>query len=176
MVNLPPKSVLEDTIKNLRSNGGGSAQFEIRARLVDGLKTEVKVGNHTVYIDGPAALGGADTAPRPGAYTLVALAGCITFMFAWHASLNDIPIDSLTITIRGNHDLLPMFDPETGWPGFKDVEVEVEVSTPRPEDLSKLLNVIRAGAPILQTFVKPIPVKFRVNINERRVRDEVVMV
>jgi uncharacterized OsmC-like protein len=176
MVDLPPKATLKKTIDELRSSGGGTADFEISARLISGLRMEVKVGGHTLYIDGPASLGGTDTAPRPGAYALVALAGCITFMFAWHASLNDIAINSLHIMIRGSHDLLPMFDPETGWPGFRNVEVEVNVSTDKPEELSKLLNVIKDGAPILQSFIKPIPVKLRVVINERRIRDEVVMI
>ncbi|MFP3211622.1 MAG: OsmC family protein [Thermocladium sp.] len=173
---LPPKATLEKTIDELRSNGGGSTDVEISARLIKGIRTEVKVGDHTLYIDGPPSLGGTDTAPRPSAYALVSLAGCLTMMFAWHASLNDIKIDSLNITIRGSHDLLPMFDPETGWPGLKNVEVEVNVSTDKPEELSRLLNVIKDGSPVTQTFIKPIPVRLRTVINKRRVRDEVVMV
>ncbi|BDR93029.1 OsmC family protein [Vulcanisaeta souniana] len=172
MVQPVDKRVLEGSISKWREGGNAYVSVEVSSRLASKAKVEVKIRNFSVTMDTSSALGGDDNAPRPGELLLASLAGCITQIIAWNSALHDISLEDVSITIRGRHELLSMFDPSVGWPGFNDIVIEVNVKTPEWDKFEKyVLPYIVAESPVLQTLVKQVPVKLRVSVNDKQRRD-----
>ena len=170
------KKVLSETLSKFRESGNAYAEFGVSARCVGGPKVEVRIRDHVVRMDTAPFLGGEDSAPRPGEVVLAGLAGCIIQVIMWNSALYDVPIEDLTVNVRARHELVSMFDASAGWPGDVDVQVEIYVKTPEPEKFEKyVMPYIAVKSPVTQTFVKPVPLRWVVTVNERR-RQEVYIV
>ena len=170
------KKVLSETLSKLRESGNAYSEFEVSARSLGGPKVEVRIRNHVIRIDTAPSFGGEDSAPRPSEVALAALSGCIMQVIMWNSALHDVPIEDLTINVRARHELVSMFDPSAGWPGEANVQVEIYVKTPEPEKFEKyIMPYIAMESPVTQTFVKPIPLRWVVTVNERK-RQEVYIV
>ncbi len=120
-----------------------------------------QIGEHTVMVDEPAAFGGGDSAPSPADLVLAALGSCQEIMYSALASAMDIPLESVTIHVKGNldlHGLMGMGDGKIP-PGFQDLSFETHLSSSADDaTLKKLVDAVEAQCPILDTLVRPIKV------------------
>jgi uncharacterized OsmC-like protein len=75
------------------------------ARLVEGLRCEVTgPRGETVYTDMPPALGGANSAPRPGWMFRAAIASCATTVIAMRAARLGVALRTLEVNVESESD------------------------------------------------------------------------
>ncbi len=115
-----------------------------------------------LVIDEPAAFGGGDTAVSPADLILAALGSCQEIMYSALASTMDIPLDAVSVKLKGNLDLrglLGMGESEQIPPGFLDISFETTIKSPASEeDLQRLIDTVEKQCPILDTLRRPIKV------------------
>ncbi|WP_037306071.1 OsmC family protein [Amycolatopsis orientalis] len=140
-----------------------AVSFSVANALKPGTATrvDVRVRDHTLTVDEPAALGGTDTSANPVEYALAALGSCqvITYQF-WAAKLG-VPLDGVKVTVDGDIDLHGFFGfSESTRPGFGDVRVSVELSGPAGAEVYEdLKRQVDEHCPVLDLFRNPTPVK-----------------
>ena len=77
----------------------------LTARLVDGLRFEVKGGGgELVFTDMPAMMGGEGSAPNPGWLMRAALAACTATVIAMRASRRGIALTTLEVVAESDTD------------------------------------------------------------------------
>lgn len=82
-----------------------SKSAPLTARLVDGLRFEVKGGGDEVlFTDMPAAMGGDGSAPNPGWLMRAALAACMATVIAMRASRSGIALTTLEVIAESDTD------------------------------------------------------------------------
>ena len=136
------------------------ALFQTTGTGGDGVRTEIRIGRHSVLVDEPPALGGTDDAPNPVENALAGLLSCqvVTYRF-WAAKL-DIPLDDIAIDVEGDLDVRGFFGfDEAVRPGFGEVRVSVRLSGPaEPERYRELAAAVDAHCPVLDLFRNTTPV------------------
>ena len=80
-----------------------------RSRWKGGFACESKIRDHTVHMNEPTALGGADTAPNMVENVLAAYGSCLTVGYALNAALRGIKIKDLKVEVEGDLDLAGFF-------------------------------------------------------------------
>lgn len=73
-----------------------------RVRVTTGTqhyRTEVEAGNHTMVVDEPFALGGADLGPTPFDLLCVSLASCTTITLRMYADRKEWPLEKVTASV-----------------------------------------------------------------------------
>jgi uncharacterized OsmC-like protein len=126
------------------------------------------IGKHIVMVDEPAAFGGGDSAPSPADLILAALGSCQEIMYSALASAMDIPLESVTIKLKGNLDLHGLMGMGEGKipPGFLDLSYETYLNSSADEtSLKKLVDAVEAQCPILDTLVRPVRVTGKAILN-----------
>ncbi|OZM71436.1 osmotically inducible protein OsmC [Amycolatopsis antarctica] len=140
-----------------------AASFTTHATLVPHTRTrvDVRVRDHKVTVDEPAALGGEDTAANPVEYALASLGSCqvITYQF-WAARLG-IPLDAVEVTVEGDLDLRGFLGFSfSARPGFSGISVRVELSGPADaEQYAELRRQVDEHCPVLDLFRNETPVR-----------------
>ena len=82
-----------------------SKSAPLTARLVDGLKFEVKgAGGELVFTDMPAVMGGEGSAPNPGWLMRAALAACTATVIAMRATRRGIALTMLEVVAESDTD------------------------------------------------------------------------
>jgi len=131
------------------------ATFEAHNNLVGPTEVAVKVGSgHTLTVDEPEALGGANAAANRVEYALAALGSCQAVTYrVWAAQLG-IKLDKVEIGIDGDIDLRGFFDIGDGIrPDFNAVRIRVSLSGPESDGRYKeLAAVVDAHCPVLDLF------------------------
>jgi uncharacterized OsmC-like protein len=139
------------------------ALFRATGRGVAGVRTEIRVGRHTVTVDEPSALAGQDVAPNPVESALAGLLSCqvVTYRF-WAVQLG-IPLDDVAVDVEGDLDVRGFFGLDDAVrPGFTDVRVAVRLSGPASdEDYRRLHAAVDEHCPVLDLFRRPTPVSTR---------------
>jgi putative redox protein len=70
--------------------------------FIDGFRTDVRVGPHTLTADEPASVGGTNAGPSPYGLISAALATCTSMTIRMYASLKKLGLASATVTV--SHD------------------------------------------------------------------------
>lgn len=139
-----------------------NAHFVFRAAATpDGtVGSVVTARTHTVRVDEPAALGGADTAANPVEVYLAALLSCQVVTYRFWAQRLGITVDDLTITAEGDLDVRGFFGlDDTVRPGFQAVRVRVRVRGPESaERYTELQQAVDAHCPVLDLTTGVTPV------------------
>jgi putative redox protein len=137
------------------------AAFHAQSRLGDGVNSSVAIRQFTVGVDEPPGLGGADTAPNPVEYILVALGSCQEITYRLYADALGIPLDGVSVRLTGAIDLRGFFNVQQDVrPGFQGIEAEVILDSPASEaDLQRLKAVVDAHCPVLDILRNPTPVQ-----------------
>ena len=65
-----------------------------------GFLQEVVSGNHHLLADEPVSVGGADAAPGPYDYLLIALGACTSMTVGLYARRKQFPLENITISLR----------------------------------------------------------------------------
>jgi len=104
------------------------AEIKVTAHAGNSTMTEIRTGNHTIYIDEPPFFGGEDQAPSPVATFLASLAGCINAIGQWVAKEMSINIQSLEMEITGEVDSKCFCQgDESVRAGFSSIRVSLEL-------------------------------------------------
>ncbi|MFZ1909763.1 MAG: OsmC family protein, partial [Burkholderiales bacterium] len=82
-----------------------SRSAPLTARLVDGLRFEVRGGGgELVFTDMPAMMGGEGSAPNPGWLMRAALAACTATVIAMRASRRGVALSTLEVVAESDTD------------------------------------------------------------------------
>jgi uncharacterized OsmC-like protein len=138
----------------------GVVYFSVASRGEGGLHRTVKVREFEVDVDEPPSLGGHDKAANPVEFALVALATCQEISYHLHAAALGIPLNDVSVQLRGSLDLRGFFatDP-TVRPGFQDIQGSVKFdSSASHEQLAALKESVDRHCPVLDLFRHPTPV------------------
>jgi uncharacterized OsmC-like protein len=155
------KSVMERTIKAIKlrpSIGQGTAITTVRIR--GGLTADVEDGPWKMIADEGAELGGAGLGPDPGVFTRAGLGSCLAIGYVMWASVMDVPLDSVHVTVKTDYDARGSFAVDDGLPpGWAAVRYTTTISSPAPEarvremidyadQHSSVLDIIRRAIPV----------------------------
>ncbi len=155
------KAALEATVDALTLNpGAAQVRQAVESELLEACEVRVRIGDWTVSVDEPPALGGSNQAPSPTQYALAALGSCQAVMYRLWAERLGLQVERLEVRVRGDLDvrgLLGLADEARS--GFRSVEVEVAIDSPEPpQRLAELRRAVDRHCPVLDVFVAPVPV------------------
>ena len=135
------------------------ATFRVDSRQADGLRSDATIRSFAVAVDEPPTLGGADTAPNPVEYALLALASCQEITYRLHADHLGIPLDSVAVSLEGDLDLRGFFGVDHSVrPGFREIRGTVTLeSQASPDELARLKAHVDAHCPVLDLVSNETP-------------------
>jgi uncharacterized OsmC-like protein len=142
--------------------------YRAQTRLVRGLRCAANVRRFpTLFVDEPWDLGGEDSSANPMELLLVALGTCQEVIFSAYAAVMGIPLDAVSVTVKGFLDLRGMLAmDESISAGYQRVTYETMIeSTADHEQIRKLVGVVEAHCPLLDTLRRPIEVIGSVFLN-----------
>ena len=116
--------LVRDTRSALSSGAPDDAlrTFRVESQQSSGLRSDVRIRQFEIGVDEPPTLGGADTAPNPVEYALLALATCQEITYRLHADHLGIPLEKVAVTLEGDIDLRGFFAvDEAVRPGFRAI-------------------------------------------------------
>ena len=140
------------------------ATFRSESSLQEGLQSRVVMRDHTITVDEPEALGGADTGPNPVELILGALGSCQEITYRAYATALGIPLETVSVELDGDIDLRGFFavDPEVR-AGYQRIKGKVTlVSSADEASLHKLRDAVNAHCPVLDILTNPVPVELSV--------------
>lgn len=113
-----------------------------------------------ITVDEPPDLGGANAGPNPVEFVLVALGTCQEIMYSAYAAVMGIPLDSVSVTLRGYLDLKGLFGIDPHVPsGYTRIELDTVIDSPAdPRKVQELVNMVQTHCPVLDTLIRPIEV------------------
>ena len=140
------------------------AVFRSTSHLVDGLKCEVRSGDHSMTIDELEMLGGTNQGPNPVEVVLSALGACQEITYRLYADKLEIPVTGVEVEVLGKIDLCGFFAVDDNVrPGYTDVMANVKIeSTASDEDIQRLIEAVDAHCPVLDIISNSTPVKINV--------------
>ena len=140
------------------------AVFRSTSHLVDGLKCEVRSGDHSMTIDEPEMLGGTNQGPNPIEVVLSALGACQEITYRLYADKLEIPVTGVEVEVFGNIDLCGFFAVDDNVrPGYTDIMANVKIeSTASDEDIQRLIEAVDAHCPVLDIISNSTPIKINV--------------
>jgi uncharacterized OsmC-like protein len=126
----------------------------------DGVRSEIRIGRHTVVVDEPPALGGADEAPNPVENALAGLLSCQVVTYRIWAAKLGVPLDDIAVDVEGDLDVRGFYGLDDAVrPGFGEVRVRVTLSGPAdPERYEELAAAVDAHCPVLDLLRNTTPV------------------
>ena len=161
---IPIRKVLDETRTLLAEHPElGRTATVARADLVDQVRTRVHVGRHTFETDEAQVAGGQGTAPSPIELALGALAACEAVAFRYWAELLDLPLDAVTVRVRGEGDLRGFFGFDPSVPsGLTAIRVSAEVRGPRTgpaRRYGELHDAVQSHGPLLVALAHGVPIQ-----------------
>jgi putative redox protein len=117
--------------------------------------SKATVRSHTVFVDRPAAKGGADRGPLGGEYLLVALGGCFSSHLLAAIRAREAPISGVRIAVNGTLDGSPE--------RFTAFEVAVDATCEDRELLEKMVAIAERACQVIGTLRQAAPVAVIVN-------------
>ena len=165
------KEAVSKTAQMVADNpNNGKLVYQADTKWEGDVKCSAKIRNFApLIIDEPAAFGGGDTAVSPADLILAALGSCQEIMYSALASTMDIPLQEVSVKLKGNLDLrglLGMGEADDIPPGFQDISYETILkSSADKETLKELVAAVENQCPILDTLQRPINVSGHVTFN-----------
>jgi uncharacterized OsmC-like protein len=118
-----------------------------------GVAARATARSHTLTIDEPPMLGGADQGPTPVEYLLAALGGCLSVVIAALAPAHHVTLEDLTVHVEGDMDLDGFRELQPVRPGFQAIRVTVEVASSAPaEAIAALVEHAERVCPVKDTL------------------------
>ena len=150
------------TIADSIAEDPGRAQVRLTVgnELVDGCEVDVAIGSHRVTVDQPVGLGGADAAPTPVEYALLALGSCVATTYRFWSEKLGMRLDQVRVDVSGDLDLRGMFGLDhTVRPGCSGVELRVTLGGPEAAASYEMLaRTVDEHSPVLDLFAGGTPV------------------
>lgn len=124
-----------------------------RAQRIDGLRSLVTVGDHTVVVDPLPEEGGTGTGMSAPQLFAAALAACIVGFIANSCRLHNIPLTRLEVELTA-----PV---QSGPRRIGDMEAVVRMEPEPPEEVRRHLLAVARRATLLNTLARPPRVTIR---------------
>jgi uncharacterized OsmC-like protein len=126
----------------------------------DGVRSEIRIGRHTLVVDEPPALSGEDAGPSPVETALAALLSCQVVTYRLWAAKLAIPLETVDVDVVGAIDLRSFYGVDDSVrPGFGDVTIRVTLGGPAGEErYRELATAVDAHCPVLDLFSHATPV------------------
>lgn len=154
----------------------GKATAATKIRLYDGTTCEVTHKHWTFKVDIGKGEGGNDAGPGPGILERGALGSCLAIGYSQVAAVMDVPLDGIEVTVESDMDARGMLGIDERPPGFLALRCKVRIESPAPaEEVMKVVEKTERHSPVLDDFLRPIPIKRTVTIHngkEKRVETE----
>jgi len=143
----------------LRKAPEGKTVFRrgVESRQVEAYRSEIKARDFTVVIDEPEAFGSTNAGPTPLEMMMAAFAACQEVTYRLHATLLDIPLEKVSVSISGAVDQRGLFGVSDDVPsGLQDVRVSVSlVSSASAEQIARLNAAVDKYCPVLDSLRRP---------------------
>lgn len=123
-----------------------------------------------IIVDEPQELGGQDSAVNPVELVLAALGTCQEIMYSAYASVMGVPLDEVTVKVRGYLDLQGLLglDPNVP-PGYQRIEFQTDIeSSASEEELQKLIDSVETHCPVLDILQRAQQVSGSVHVAGRK--------
>lgn len=163
------KELIGETQAKFKANPEtAKATFESRSALQDGLRSEVSIRQHSVTVDEPQSLGGADSGPNPVELILASLGSCQEITYRAYATALGIPLDNVSVTVEGDIDLRGFFAVDDSVrAGYEGIRATVNLESSASEaQLQQLRDVVNAHCPVLDILANPVPVELNLRISQ----------
>lgn len=168
---------LSDCMSSLRQSPEiGKCTFMVKNKWVKGAHCRTEVGDfcasgetihrdktHVIEGDEPALLLGTDQGANATEALLHALGACLNASFIYHATDQDIDIESLEIELKGNVDVNGFLGiNEQIRNGFESIDVTFHVKSDAPrEQIEKLCQYAQQRSPVFDTITNPVQVNVK---------------
>lgn len=157
----------------------GIAKYGVELNWQSGTRSRVNtlpmsIGPHTISrdftweIDEPRQLLGCNHAPNPQEYLLSGVGACIMVGFAVGASIMEIQLESLKVTLKGELNLAGFLNisPEAPIP-FKEIQYTIEVAGDgTPEQFEELRRTAISQSPNAMTVMRGAEIRGELVINK----------
>ncbi|MDP2673627.1 MAG: OsmC family protein [Dehalococcoidia bacterium] len=161
------KTIQERNIKALKlrpSIGQGTATTIVRVR--SGVTCDIEDGGWKLVADEMPGDGGAGLGPDPGVLVRAGLGSCLAMGYVMWASMLDIPLDSVEVTVEADYDARGMFGVDDSVaPGWGAIRYTAVISSPAPEErVRELVETADRHSPILDDLRRAVPVSGELRI------------
>jgi putative redox protein len=162
------KKLISNMVEQFRANPAtAQGSFHASSALQEGFRSIVALRRHKLTVDEPTTLGGTDQGPNPVELVLAALGSCQEITYRAFAAALDIPLESVSVKLRGDLDLRGFFavDPSVR-PGYQRIQgtVSLRSKSATPEQLQRLRDAVNAHCPVLDILQNPVPVSLDIAI------------
>jgi putative redox protein len=114
---------------------------------------EIKTTKHTVMVDEPKSIGGADQYPNPAQYVLSALASCTAITIKMYAYNKGWDVGNINVDVKMK-DVI-----STGKP-TKTIVKAVQFENPLEDEQIELLLTIGSKCPVSKLLEQPVNMEF----------------
>lgn len=170
----PLTTVVETTGVALAADPARAAvRFRAAGVGATGVRSEIRIGAHTMVVDEPPSVGGAGAAPNPVEIALAALLSCQVVTYRLWAAKLDIPLDGIAVDVEGDLDVRGLFGLDDAVrPGPGDIRVVVTLSGPASQGrYDELAAAVDEHCPVLDLFRNPTPVTTRTRAGQDGVHE-----
>lgn len=155
------KQRLESLLAALRAKPElGRAPKAATVRIRAGMACDVEVDGHKLVSNVPAALGGSDLGPVPGALLRAGIGSCLAIGYVMWAALLEIPLDDVEVTVQGDFDVraaLGLSDEVP--PGYSAFRYTANIrSSAPPERIQELVDLVDRYSAVVDTVRRAVPV------------------
>jgi putative redox protein len=125
-----------------------------------GYTQKVTARGHTLVVDEPVELGGADKGPTPYEYLLAALGSCTTITLQMYAARKGWPLEGVEVTLsHGRVHAKDCADCESKEGFVANIERELRLRGPLTEEQRRQLLAIAARCPVHKTLTNEIKIR-----------------
>lgn len=125
-----------------------------------GFQSEARVADRfTIPSDEPEALGGQATAANPVEQLISSLGNCLAVGYAANATVKNIKLDEVKISLEGDLDLKTFLGLAQGNAGYERIRASVAIkSDATPAQLQELHEQVVGSSPVGHTLSRAVPV------------------
>lgn len=159
-----PTEIIDATTRTVEQDAGrAQALFRATGSGGDGVRSDIRIGEHAVLVDEPPALGGGNAAPNPVQFALASLLSCQVVTYRFRAARLGIPLDDMQVDVEGDLDVRGFFGLDDDVrPGFGAVRLVVGLrGQASEEDYQRRREAVDAHCPVLDLVRHPTPVTTR---------------
>jgi len=164
------KEVFQKAMDAIKANPkNASMPFNTKTELVEGVKCSAQVRDFPpMTVDEPPEMGGTNAGVNPGELLLIALGTCQEIMYSACAALMDIPLNKVTVNLKGDLDLRGLLGMDNSVPaGFSSIYYETTIDSDAGEGaLKQLVEVTESHCPMLDMLRRPVDVRGTVSIRK----------
>ena len=127
---------------------------EVRIEQVGPTTSKATARSHTVFVDRPAARGGADKGPLGGEFFLIGLGGCFTSHMLAAIRARDAAVSEMSVQLTGTLDGTPE--------RYTSIVIQVSAKCEDSELLRKIVSIAERSCQVMNTLRDAVPISLDV--------------